>query len=203
MVSFFRSRIDVINRNIQEAKELINALKSISALDKQAFNDVLDLRLEDFDKALQDEQCDNLEKSQILAQYERFTKALLDCLHSPLTMDRTTKRYQSQKYYPVGITDKEQPNPYIQKISIAALIVGITLLCGAIPAFIFNPLFGVALVAVAITALLPSCFFIALPDSLDTTIKKSQERIIFETGAELMVNNKLASSCEDDYAHTL
>lgn len=186
MVHFFPEIQQDIKSNLLKVNSIIGQYDRDSS---SVFRRRLELRIDDFVSALNNGQLTSSEKKQTQDQYARFSETLLTCLQHPASIESTISRYQRTLYYPVGIHDLEPANPHMKKLSFAAITLGISLLCSAIPAFVFNPLIAVTLVTVAITLLLPSCFYVALPNSLDTTIKKNEERLIFETGAALITGH--------------
>lgn len=189
MVLFFPETQQKIEENQIQVDDIIARYDPDSS---SAFRRMLELRIDDFVSALKNEQLSRSEKKQTRDQYARFYETLLACLQHPASIESAISSYQRKLYYPVGIHDLEPANPHMKKLSLAAITLGVTLLCSAIPAFVFNPLIAITLVTVAITLLLPSCFYIALPNSLDTSIKKNEERLIFETGAALSARHSKA-----------
>lgn len=182
---FFTSPVDklLIENNIERAKALAVASEHSS---KELFIAQLRARISDFEAELASVTLSPEEKEQVLAQYDRFAKALIHCMTKPQSASNSIKYYFNQKYYPVGILDTQKPEPALHNLAISAAIIGFTLLFSAIPAFIINPAWGAALMALAISLLLPGCFFLSTPDSPDTSKKKDQEKSLFQRSAQLV-----------------
>ncbi|KTD63131.1 23, 7 kDa protein [Legionella santicrucis] len=174
------------------AVEKINAAKNLlvqkQLTEKQTefFFEMLNARINDFETALKEKQ-ESSEREQIIEQYNRFAKALFHCLSKPESTLFYTKNYHDFKYYhPVGVKDVIKKDPIKQNISITTAILGAALILASLVAFAFNPLIGAILLPIGITLLAPACLYLLTPESLDTTSKKLEEKIIFQTGAKLI-----------------
>jgi hypothetical protein len=182
---FFTAPVDklLIESNIERAKALAGASEQSY---KDLFLTQLRARISDFESDLASDKLSQEEKEQVLAQYDRFAKALIHCMTKPQAASSSIKYYFNQYYYPVGILDTQKPEPVLHSLAIGAAITGFTLLFSAIPAFIINPVFGASLMALAISMLLPGCFFLCTPDSPDTSKKKDQEKTLLQRSAQLI-----------------
>lgn len=146
---------------------------------------MLQLRINDFEKALKENQ-DPFEREQVIQQYNRFAKTLHLCLSRPGFTTFYAMNYFKFRYHPVGINDAITPEPIRHNISLAATILGATLILASFAAFAFNPLIGAILLPIGITLLAPGCISLFIPDPPDTSTKKLEENIIFQTGAKLI-----------------
>ncbi len=182
---FFSTSIDksAIENKINQVKKL---LAPVASEQKGKFLLLLATRIGDFEVELENESLNDYEKQEILAQYNRFAKALEHCIQRPERASQAIRYYLKSKYYPVGINDMEKPNIPLQNAALATVITGMALLASAIPAFVFNPALGAILLSVAFTILFPSCFYLMTPQSPDMTKMKEEERELFEEGAKLM-----------------
>ncbi len=186
--------LELVEARIANAQSII---KNANAKDTSLFDGLLINRMEEFRKELQNDQNYPAEKANILRQYHRFAKTLQQCLEHPQTAASAIRSYLNYEYYPVYIVDIEKPNPTAQKIMRGTLGTGIGLLIGSIPAFCFNPIIGVILISLAVTCLLPSTLYLISPDSKDTSIKKDEEKILFQESAKL-IDPKLTFEIESD-----
>ncbi|HAT6979282.1 TPA: hypothetical protein F8R96_07445 [Legionella pneumophila] len=168
---------------IEQAKQLLN---HVEMKQKAYFLNLLTLRVSEFQNELESEASSTFNTQQILIQYEKFAKTLLICIKQPERTSSAIHNYQKGFYYPVAVHDKIKPDPTIENVAKATVGIGLTLLFGSIPTFIFNPLLGVIMVSLAVTLLLPSGFCLLIPDSPDTTRKKEEEKRIFVEGAKLI-----------------
>ncbi|CBJ12073.1 hypothetical protein LLO_1697 [Legionella longbeachae NSW150] len=173
------------------AVEKINAAKKLLVQKQLAeeqtdfFLDMLNARINDFETALK-EKHEFYEREQIIEQYNRFAKTLFKCLSKPESTLFYTDNYHNSKYHPVGINDVIKKEPIKNNISIATAFLGAALILASLPAFAFNPLIGAILLPIGITLLAPACLYLLTPELLDTTSKKLEEKIIFQTGAKLI-----------------
>ncbi|HBB6896664.1 TPA: lpg1689 family Dot/Icm T4SS effector [Legionella pneumophila] len=168
---------------IEQVKQLLN---HVEMEQKAYFLNLLTARVTEFQNELKSETSNTINKQQILIQYERFANTLLICIKQPERTSSAIHNYHKGFYYPVAIHDKIKLDPTIENAAIATLGVSLALLLGSIPTFIFNPLFGVIMVSLAVTLLLPSGFYLLIPDSPDTTSKKEEEKRIFMEGAKII-----------------
>lgn len=175
-----------------------NLLININMRQKAEFLLQLAARISDFETELLSEQLSPDEQVHVLAQYERFAKTLYNCMVHPERASLLIKYYHKTNYYPVGIHDTQKPSPTIQTMAMGAVAVGIALLAGTIPAFIFNPAIGSIMLSLAITLLFPSGFYLMTPESPDTAKKKDEEKNLFELGAKL-INPELVFDEEVDF----
>ncbi|KTC93961.1 hypothetical protein [Legionella cincinnatiensis] len=169
---------------INAAKNLL-AQKQLTEEQTEFFFEMLNARINDFETALK-KNLESYEREQIIDQYNRFAKALFHCLSKPESTLFYTNNYHNFKYYPVGINDVIKKDPINQNISIATAVLGAALILASLAAFAFNPLIGAILLPIGITLLAPACLYLLTPESLDTTSKKLEEKIIFQTGAKLI-----------------
>lgn len=169
---------------INAAKNLL-VQKQLEEEQTEFFFDMLNARINDFETALK-EKHESYERDQIIEQYNRFAKALFHCLSKPESTLFYTNNYHNQKYHPVGINDVIKKDPIKQNIAIATAILGAALILASLAAFAFNPLIGAILLPVGITLLAPACLYLLTPELLDTTSKKLEEKIILQTGANLI-----------------
>lgn len=197
---FFSSQVDKVevDRTIERAKALAAELDTPS---KELFMSRLLSRISDFESELLSGEPSQAEKEQILAQYNRFAKALIHCMTRPQFASNSIRYYFNQRYYPVGIHDTEKPNPLVRSIAIAATATGFALLFSTIPAFIFNPAFGAILLSIAITLLLPGCFSLYIPESPNTSKKKDEERCLLQQSAQL-IDPEIIFDVEPYYNYT-
>ena len=172
-----------IENRIISAKNLLNDINNSK---KELFFMQLNSRISDFESALMDNQLNSCEKNQVLAQYDRFAKTLYHCLNRPDGTSSCINYYHGLRYYPVGIHDTLKPNPLVHNLAMSATTIGLALLIGSIPAFVFNPVMGSILLSLSITILFPATFYLCIPESPDTSKKKEQERNLFQTGALLI-----------------
>ncbi|HAT8180611.1 TPA: hypothetical protein JA361_14435, partial [Legionella pneumophila] len=182
LFSYHKSQ-ESIDSLIEQVKKLLN---HVEMKQKAYFLNLLTLRVSEFQNELKLEASNTINKQQILIQYEKFAKTLLICIKQPERAFSAIHNYHKGFYYPVAVHDKIKPDPTIENAAIATLGVSFALLLGSIPTFIFNPLFGVIMVSLAVTLLLPSGFYLLIPDSPDTTRKKEEEKRIFVEGAKLI-----------------
>lgn len=173
------------------AVEKINAAKNL-LMQKQLteeqtefFFDMLNARINDFETALKEKQ-ESYEREQIIEQYNRFAKTLFHCLSKPQSTLFYTNNYHNQKYHPVGINEVIKKEPIKQNISIATAVLGAALILASLASFAFNPLIGAILLPLGIMLLAPACLYLLTPEPLDTTPKKLEEKIIFQTGSNLI-----------------
>lgn len=181
-MSFFQKTIT--KESIDDIfKEIYEIISKKPNEDKSVLIQLLNSRKKEFDDEFIATPSDQL----LLSQYRHFAKAINNCLRHPFQASSYIDHYLTRfDYYPVHITNVEKPNPFTRNLVIGAVSLGVALLLGAIPAFVFNPVIGAVLIAAAITCLLPSALYYFAPDSLDTTAKKEEERIILESAARLI-----------------
>jgi hypothetical protein len=173
---------ETARKKIELTKQL---LMKIDDEDKAIFLEMLQQRINEFETALQENQ-DPAEEDQIIQQYNRFTKTVHLCISRPKTASFYIGTYQNFRYYPVGINDTPTPDLIRRPISLTGAIFGAALILASCVAFAFNPLIGAILLPIGIAILALSCASLFLPDSPDTSSKKTEEKIIFETGAKLI-----------------
>lgn len=167
---------------IKEAKDL---LKDKEETDKSAFFILLQVRMDDFEKALK-ETSDSYEQQRIIDQYHRFAKTVLDCLSKPKETPGHLRIYfDSRNYYPVGVTEVTK-EPIRHHISLAVTILGAALIIASIATLFVNPLFTAILLPIGISLLAPGLFSLLNPNSLDPSSKQEVEKQIFEVGARLI-----------------
>lgn len=173
-----------VEKKISDALDL---LVDVNETDKNTFLQLLTARMKDFQSELEKNKESPSEKQLILEQYNRFAKTLNLCISQPFKTSRHVYSYHTFKYIPVGIDDLEKPNAITQTLLGAAFGLGLVLLVAAIPAFFFNPIAGAVLIAAAFTCLLPSILYFLTPESKDTSVKKEEERLIFQEAAKLIL----------------
>ena len=167
----------ITEKDINQKLKQINAILEIhKSQAKNIFLETLKKRMQEFEVMLEDLPSD---KEAILEQYYKFTKTLLLCLEKPLNSSFYINHYLNSLYHPVGILDFEPANPTLCIMAICGIILGTILLASSIPAFIFNPSVGAFAIALAMTFLLPSAYYLMLPHSLDINKKKQQEKELF------------------------
>ncbi|MDR3501799.1 MAG: hypothetical protein P4L79_04375 [Legionella sp.] len=173
-----------IEQKINDAKQLL-APSAIE--DNKAFFLMLDQRISDFTTALDSK--NNLSKSdktQVLLQYHRFAKTLYACLNSPARAQSHINGYFNQVYYPVGVDEYYKPGPVKYYGSIAGTTVGAALVLASFATLAFSPLIAAIMLPIGITILAPSLFALCIPEMLDTTMKKIDEQLIFDTGISVL-----------------
>lgn len=172
-----------VEKQIEQSKALLN---DVTAQNKEFFLFLLDQRIEDFTRILEDKTQSDLEKEQVLMQYNRFAKTLLNCFKRPNYSSLYLSVYHNQMYYPVGITNESKPEPLTYYGSRIGTLFGAGLILAALAAFAFNPLIGLILLPMGITLLAPSLYLSWAPNLLDSTEKKIEEQIIFAEGLKLL-----------------
>ncbi|PWY54520.1 hypothetical protein DGG96_16675 [Legionella qingyii] len=185
--SFYKQKnIDTYESISDEIKKALKLLGDKNEIDKKSFIEFLNLRQQDFYKALS-KTTDHYERQRILEQYHRFANTLASCLSKPQNTAYIIDSYHNNKnYYPVGAT-KVIEEPIRHNISLAATILGAALIIASIAALWINPFITAILLPIGITMLAPGGTSLLIPDSLDTSEVKSLEKMIFQTGAK--VNN--------------
>lgn len=182
---FFPSKIT--RQSVEQKMELVNALLAgIVSPSKDRFLSLVQKRINEFETELSSDHFNEPEKTLIIEQYFRFAKTLHQCLKHPQRTTGSVEYYHRQFYYPVGIRDIEKPNPLANDLALTSTALSLSLLVGCIPAFVFYPVIGTIMLAVAITLLFPSCFILLIPASPDTHKKKEEERLLFQIGAQLI-----------------
>ncbi|WP_454780808.1 lpg1689 family Dot/Icm T4SS effector [Legionella sp. WA2022007384] len=184
--SFYKQKNIYTYESISD--EIKNALKLLVNQDDQykAFLEMLELRKEDFNKALK-QTTDPYEIKRILEQYHRFAKTLSSCLSTPHNAAYIIDSYHKNKnYYPVGAT-KVIEEPFRHNISLAATILGSALILASIAAIWINPLITAILLPIGITMLAPGGASLLIPGPIDTSEIKSLEKLVFQAGVQ--VNN--------------
>lgn len=194
--SFFDTpKREDVEKKIQTARD---ALLIISQQDRELFEQLLSARIMDFDTELTSFDGDKAQCDRVIEQYNRFATTLVRCIHKPANHAAIVNSYHNSiNYYPVGIKAIEKPNPLHQKLAYGAVVLGVSLLLAAIPAFLINPILGVALIAAAITCLTPSALYLLTPESKDMTAKKAQEAALFENCANLLITHAALENWEN------
>ncbi|CAM2867405.1 hypothetical protein [Legionella worsleiensis] len=170
----------------KKVKKVLKLIENIEANERESFLSLLNGRIEDFKKDIINEGLNVYEKEQVVLQYDRFVRTLSSCMEFPDRASNAINFYHRFRYHPVGVNDLIKPDPIIKNTLYATLGIGITLLATAIPAFFFNPALGGIITCIAITLLLPTCFYLMTPDSPDTSKKKAEEKIILQKAAQLI-----------------
>jgi hypothetical protein len=173
---------ETARKKIDLAKQL---LVHIDNENKNIFLEMLQQRIDEFETAMEKNQ-DPGETDQIIQQYNRFAKTLHQCISRPQAASYYIGSYQNFKYYPVGIDDTPTPDPVRRAISLTGAILGATLILASCIAFAFNPLIGAILLPIGIILLATSCASLFFPDSPDTSAKKLEEELIFQSGVKLL-----------------
>lgn len=172
-----------VNTKIKSSKDL---LENIEQSRKDEFIRRLQSRVNEFERELSNPQITRAEKTLVLEQFERFANILHRCLSHPERANASIKHYLSNRYYPVGVDDVKKPHREHATLAKTGVFLGVSLLIGAISAFIFNPIIGAIMLSAAVTLLLPSCFYLFIPESPDTSKKKEAERELLQQGALLI-----------------
>lgn len=209
MLGFFTKRkkylVEPTKENLQErineALKLVPSERNVDQIN--TFKTLLKQRQANFDLALEHCQSDSNEKRKILYQYERLVNTLENCLTSPTETNTYINEYHNYNYYPVGIFDVVKPSPLAQRAALSCLGAGLGLIIGSMISFSLNPIFGTLLLAAGIITVLSASLFLLSPDTLETTTKKNEEKLMFQTGArlidpELTFNEKCSQPAEPD-----
>jgi hypothetical protein len=192
-----------VEKKIAQAKSL---LADIEDRQKNYFLALLQKRISDFENELSTPTLNSSEKEQVLEQYSRFANTVYQCLERPYGAANSIYYYHRQYYYPVGINDRAKPDFLTQNILSASIALNLILLIGAIPVWLFNPIIGAMMILVALPLLFPSCFYLYVPDSPDTTKKKQEEITLFQEGAQLIRPDLVfdeVSEIDMDLGHSL
>ncbi|WP_058535233.1 lpg1689 family Dot/Icm T4SS effector [Legionella saoudiensis] len=174
-----------VELKISEAKQLL--IKN-SIDDNEVFFLMLDQRISDFTTALDSKSLSQSDKTDVLLQYNRFAKTLYNCFNHPTKAQAHIESYFKQIYYPVGVDQYYEPGPVKYYGSIAGTTLGAALILASMAAFAFSPLTAAVLLPIGITILTPSLFALCVPEMLDPTQKKIEERLIFDTGVSILQN---------------
>lgn len=172
-----------VDKKINSSKDL---LENIEQSRKEEFIRLLQSRVNEFEKELDNPRIPRVEKTLVLEQFERFANILHRCLSHPERANASIRHYLNNRYYPVGVDDIKKPHREYASLAKTGLFLGVSLLIGAIPAFILNPIIGAIMLSVALTILLPSCFYLIIPESPDTSKKKEADRKLLQQGALLL-----------------
>ncbi|USQ12835.1 hypothetical protein J2N86_08965 [Legionella lytica] len=173
-----------VEQKINDAKQLL--LQS-SVENNEIFILMLDQRISDFTTALDSKKTlSRADKNDVLLQYHRFAKTLYACLNNSTRAQSYMDSYFNQVYYPVGVDEYYKPSPGKYYGSRIGTIVGAALILASFAAFTFTPLIATILLPIGITVLAPSLFALCVPEMLDPTQKKVEERLIFDTGVSML-----------------
>ncbi|MGL5742222.1 MAG: hypothetical protein ACRCXC_06590 [Legionella sp.] len=176
------------NYTLETALEKIENAKALLANAEQKklikFLDLLQQRIDDFDNELKKTR-DIDKRARIIEQYNQFAKTLYHCIYRPRLTYCYITNYLNFSYYPVGIEDEFKINPIRYGVSLSGTLLGAALILASFVAFAFNPLIGAILLPIGITMLTPACISLFTSDTPDTSVIKSEEKIIFQMGAQL------------------
>lgn len=183
-LSFFKSpaKEELINQRITSIKSLLSASEAHA---QQLFLNAFEQRVQEFKFTLSEELD---EKQVVLEQYNRFTKTLYCCVKQPHFTEYYSDNYLNINYFPIGLLDMEPRNPLLVNTSIIAITLGLLLLAGSIPAFIFNPVLGIIAVASAISLAMPAAYILSLSSAPNVGKKKAEDKKLFLAAASLLVS---------------
>ncbi|MFJ1267729.1 hypothetical protein ACD661_04040 [Legionella lytica] len=188
-----------VEQKINDAKQLLSP-KSIE--DNELFLQMLDQRISDFTHALSPQsELSKSDKNDVLLQYYRFAKTLYACLNNPTRAQMYINGYFNQFYYPVGVDEYYQPGPGKYYGSRAGTALGGSLILASLAAFAFSPLIAAIMLPIGITILAPSLFALWVPEMLDPTEKKIEERLIFDTGVSMLQSQAINEVDQQNAQH--